>query len=200
MHLQQHSSLPSFLPSSACPLPSPTCKQGPVYYNLCQTTLGAHSTQSRADAVHMVATPPHKLKGPPPAVKPKPVQHKRPSLGVMQHQTEVVQPEAMMSQEHPSGDVEYANVGSALATKSAHRHTKVTFSGHERQVNTTPSQSAVKRASSPWQQTSQRSMKTASLPRQTTNQHSVSTTSPQALARSKSLLATPLGVLAHNRK
>ena len=153
----------------------------------------------------MLATPPHKLKGTPPVVKPKPVQHKRPSLGVMQYQAEVVQNEAMMSQQHPSTNVEYANVGSALATKSACL----------RQANTTLSQSAVKSASSPWQpmsqlsvktgsspwqQTSQRSMKTASLPRQTTNQHSVSTMSPQTLARSKSLLATPLVVLAHNRK
>ena len=163
----------------------------------------------------MLPTPPHKLKGPPPAVKPKPVQHKRPSLKVMQHQAEVVQYEAMMSQQHPSSDVEYANVGSALATKSARRPTEGTSSAHERQANTTPSQSAVKSASSPWQtmsqhsvktgsspwqQTSQRSMKTASLPRQTTNQHSVSTMSPQILACSKSLLATPLVVLAHNRK
>ena len=155
----------------------------------------------------MLATPPHKLKGPPPVVKPKPVQHKRPSLGVMQHQAEVVQHEAMMSQQHPSNDVEYANVGSALATKSARRPTEVTSSAHEWQANTTRSQSvmkntsspwqltgqhSVKTGSSPWQQTSQRSMKTASLPRQTTNQHSVSTMSPQTLARSKSLLATPL--------
>lgn len=161
----------------------------------------------------MLATPPPKLKGPPPAVKPKPVQHKRPSLGVMQHRIEVMQHEAMMLQQHPSSDVEYANIGCALATKSAHRPMEVTSSGYERQANTTPNQSAVKRESSPWkpmsqhsakagslpwQQTNQRSMKTASLPRQTTNQHS--TTSPQTFARSKSLLATPLVVLAHNRK
>ena len=198
MQLQHHP------PSLPLPLSVLSCVQGPVYYNISRSALDPHSAQSRADEVHIVATPPPTQKGPPPAVKPKPVQSKSMvsgPAGVMQHQAEVMQHEAMVSQQHPGGDaVEYANFGSVLATKSVHTPTEVTSSVNVRHAVATSNHSAVTSIPSPWQPTSQHSMKAASLPRQQTNHQSVGTVSPQTFAHSKSLLATPLVAVARDKK
>ena len=164
-----------------------------------------------------VATPPHKQKGPPPAVKPKPVQHmrrvRRTSSEVMQEQVGMMQHQPVVSQQSLDGDVvEYANFG---AVKVMHRPLEEKFSLTQQPSTarqsvkgaTLPQQPSTsyreRSATLPQQPTSRHSAQTASLPRQPASHPSVKSTSvshnqSKTSARSKSLVATPLTVVARD--